>query len=172
MLSSPFREACRTRSSSVSTEMACSLITNGVGVNRVKRRILFLCTGNSCRSQMAEGLLRHLAGDRFEVASAGTQPVGLNPEAVEVMREIGVDISRHRSKSIEELPDRDFDYVITVCDQARAFCPVFPASVASLHWSLEDPAAADGSPEQRKAVFRRVRDEIAGRLCEFLSDPH
>ncbi len=137
----------------------------------MKKKVLFLCTGNSCRSQMAEGLLRHLAGDRYDVASAGTRPGGLNPGAVEAMREIGVDISAQRSKSIEEFLDQDFDYVITVCDQARASCPVFPASASNLHWSLEDPAAAEGSPEQRKAVFRRVRDDIAGRLRQFLVTP-
>ncbi len=137
----------------------------------MKKSVLFLCTGNSCRSQMAEGLLRHLAGDRYDVASAGTQPGNLNPEAVEIMREIGVDISGHRSKSVEEFLDREFDHVITVCDHARASCPIFPASVTNLHWSLEDPAAASGSPEHRQTVFRRVRDEIASRLREFLINP-
>ncbi len=120
---------------------------------------------------MAEGLLRHLAGDRYEVASAGTRPGVLNPEAIEAMGEMGVDISGHHSKSIEEFLDQEFDYVITVCDQARASCPFFPASVSNLHWGLEDPAAASGSPEQRKAVFRRVRDEIGSRLREFLINP-
>jgi arsenate reductase len=134
----------------------------------MKQRILFLCTGNSARSQMAEGLLRHLAGDRFEVFSAGTQPVGLNPLAVAVMRELGIDISRHRSKGMDEFAGQQFDYVITVCDQARESCPVPPPSTKSLHWSFEDPAAAKGPAESRKAVFRRVRDEIAERVRQFI----
>lgn len=126
---------------------------------------LFLCTGNSCRSQMAEGLLRHLAGDRYEVASAGTQPAGLNPGAVEVMREIGIDISSHRSKSVTEFIGRPVDLVITVCD--RATCPTFPGA-STIHWSFDDPAVADGLPAQRRTVFRRVRDEIAGQIKDFL----
>ena len=137
----------------------------------MKKRVLFLCTGNSCRSQMAEGLLREFAGDRYEVASAGTKPAGLNPDAVDTLREIGVDISKQRSKSVEEYIDQEFDYVVTVCDNARASCPVFLTRVSSLHWSLEDPAATQGSPEERKAVFRRVRDEITSRLRQFLSNP-
>ncbi|MBI4454701.1 MAG: arsenate reductase ArsC [Acidobacteria bacterium] len=118
---------------------------------------------------MAEGLLRRLAADRFEVTSAGTNPARLNPEAVEAMREIGVDISKHCPKSVEEFLGRHFDYVITVCDQARQACPLFPAAVSTLHWNLEDPAAARGSPEQRKAVFRRIRDEIAMHIKNFLT---
>jgi arsenate reductase (thioredoxin) len=137
----------------------------------MKRRVLFLCTGNSARSQMAEGLLRHLAGDRFEVTSAGTRPVGLNPYAVEVMQEIGIDLTNHRSKSIEEFLIQPFDYVITVCDRAKAACPVFPAAVSSLHWNFEDPAAATGGKDERLAVFRHVRDEIADRIRTFLGTP-
>jgi arsenate reductase len=136
----------------------------------MKKRVLFLCTGNSCRSQMAEGLLRQLAGDRFEVASAGTHPVGLNPGAVEAMRQIGLDISGQRSKHITEFTGRTFDYVITVCDRAREECPIFPGAGRQLHWGFDDPAAAWGPPEARRAVFRRVRDEIATRIQRFLAE--
>jgi arsenate reductase (thioredoxin) len=134
----------------------------------VKKTVLFLCTGNSCRSQMAEGLLRHLAGDRFDVASAGTQPVGLNLGAVAVMQEIGIDISSHRSKRVDEYMDARFDYVITVCDRARESCPVFRGAEATLHWSFDDPAAAQGTLKERKVVFQRVRDEIAERINQFI----
>ena len=135
-----------------------------------KRSVLFLCTGNSCRSQMAEGWLRHLAGDRFDVASAGTHPVGLNPMAVEVMKDVGVDISRHHSKSIEEFKDRVFDVVITVCDQAQESCPIFPHAQSLLHWSFSDPAAATGSFEDRVKVFRHVRDQIAQHIKRFTKE--
>jgi arsenate reductase len=117
---------------------------------------------------MAEGLLRHLAGDRFEVASGGTRPAGLNPGAVEAMKELGIDISHHRSKNVDEFVGQSLDWVITVCDLAKESCPVFPGAVSRLHWSLEDPAAATGSPEERWAVFRRVRDDIAERIREFI----
>lgn len=139
------------------------------GEEKRKQRVLFLCTGNSCRSQMAEGWLRHLAGDRFEVFSAGTQPVGLNPGAVEVMRESGVDISAHRSKHMNEFAGASFDYVITVCDRARETCPIVPGARRVLHWSFDDPAAAQGSDEERRKVFRRVRDEIGDRIRTFLA---
>lgn len=132
------------------------------------RSVLFLCTGNSCRSQMAEGWLRHLDNARFEVASAGTQPVGLNKCAVMVMKEAGLDISHHRSKSVVELSGRRFDYVITVCDRAKETCPIFPGAISVLHWSFDDPAAAQGDEKARLTVFRRVRDEIAERVREFL----
>jgi arsenate reductase len=134
----------------------------------MKQRVLFLCTGNSCRSQMAEGLLRHLAGDQYDVASAGTTPVGLNPGAVESMQEIGIDVSRHRSKAIGEFAGSQFDFVITVCDRAKEACPVFPGSSAMLHWSFEDPAGATGTPDERRSVFRRVRDEIAAEVRHFI----
>src|SRR5688572_31633040 len=104
-----------------------------------RKRVLILCTGNSARSQMAEGLLRHLAGDRFEVASAGVSPTRVRPEAIEAMREIGIDISTHRSKSVEELGGLEFDYVITVCDNANEQCPVYPAETTRIHWSFDDP---------------------------------
>jgi arsenate reductase len=118
---------------------------------------------------MAEALLRHYAGDRFEAVSAGTHPVGLNPDAAAIMQEIGIDISTQRSKSVDEFLSDRFDYVITVCDSARESCPVFPAHAATLHWSLEDPAAAIGAREIRMAVFRRIRDEIACRIRELTS---
>jgi arsenate reductase (thioredoxin) len=127
-------------------------------------RILILCTGNSARSQMAEGLLRDLAGGRVEVFSAGTKPTGVRPEAIEAMSELGIDISSHRSKHVDEFAGQPFDTVITVCDNAREACPVFPASVEMLHWSVEDPAAVEGSYEVRLAAFRRIRDQIRDRL--------
>jgi arsenate reductase len=133
-----------------------------------KKRVLILCTGNSARSQMAEGLLRREGGGRFEVESAGTHPGRVRPEAIEVMREIGIDISGHRSKSVDEFAGREFDYVITVCDNARENCPVFPGEPARVHWSFDDPAAAPGEWPERLAVFRRVRDEIGARLREWL----
>jgi arsenate reductase (thioredoxin) len=131
------------------------------------RKILFLCTANSCRSQMAEGWLRHYAGDRADVFSAGTKPAGLNPMAVAVMRESGVDISGHRSKPVDELAKVDFLFVITVCDDAPEQCPVFPGALYQLHWSFDDPAGATGSDEEKLAVFRRVRDEIAEQVEAF-----
>lgn len=134
----------------------------------MKKKVLFLCTGNSCRSQMAEGLLRHLAGDRFEVASAGTALQGLNPGAVAVMREIGIDIAHHKSKHIDHFCGEQFDCVITVCDRAKESCPIFPARSSVLHWSFDDPAAAVGTVEARQIVFRRVRDEIAERVRDFV----
>lgn len=133
-----------------------------------KPKVLFLCTGNSCRSQMAEGLLRHLAGDRFEAVSAGTEPSIVNPLAIVAMREIDLDISGHRSKAASEFLREHFAYVITVCDNANERCPIFPFASQRLHWPLDDPAAALGSEEARMAVFRRVRDEIAQRVRAFV----
>jgi len=130
-------------------------------------RVLIICTGNSARSQMAEGLLCSSSGGKIEVHSAGTRPSSVNPIAIEVMQELGVDISGHRSKSVDEFAGQEFDYVITVCDSAREACPVFPGRAQRLHWSFEDPAAASGSVEERKAVFRRVRDQIADQLRNF-----
>jgi arsenate reductase len=132
-----------------------------------RRRVLFLCTGNSCRSQMAEGWLRQIAGDGAEVQSAGTKPAGLNPMAVAVMREAGIDISGQRSKHVDELTQRDFLFVITVCDSAREACPVFPGALYQRHWSFDDPAAAAGTEAERLEVFRRVRDEIRSQVREF-----
>ena len=134
-----------------------------------KPKVLFLCTGNSCRSQMAEGLLRSLAGDRFEAHSAGTAPHGVNPGAIAAMREIGIDISGHRSDSVDSYLGTGVDTVITVCDRAAAGCPAFPEQADMVHWSFEDPARAVGSEEERRAVFRRVRDEIAAALRAWLS---
>jgi arsenate reductase len=119
---------------------------------------------------MAEGILRRLASDRFELASAGTYPVGLNPGAVEAMREVGIDISGHRSKGVEEFSGRHFDHVITVCHRAKESCPIFPDTSSVLHWSFDDPAAAVGSPEERRAIFRRVRDEITDHIRQFLKE--
>jgi arsenate reductase len=134
----------------------------------MKSKVLILCTGNSARSQMAEGLLRHMAGDRFEVFSAGTRPAGLNPNAVAALGELGIDISGHRSKSVEEFSGQRFDYVITVCDNAKEACPVFPGSGKRLHQSFSDPAAA--SPEGQPALFRQVRDEIQQWLISFIQN--
>lgn len=133
----------------------------------MKARVLFLCTGNSARSQMAEGWLRHLAGDRFEVCSAGTHPVGLNQEAVEAMAEVDIDIAHHRSKTVAEFVGQSIDHVITVCDRAKESCPIWPTATHLLHWSFDDPAAVAAARE-RRAGFRRVRDEIAAAICEFL----
>ena len=134
----------------------------------MKKRVLILCTGNSARSQMAEGLLRHLAGDRFDVSSAGTRPVGLNPNAVKVMAEIRVDIASHRSKSVDEFVDQQFNYVITVCDSAKEACPIFPGAGERIHHTFDDPAAAPS--DQQLAVFRQVRDQIHVWLKSFIRD--
>src|SRR5438094_7073058 len=135
-----------------------------------KERVLILCTGNSARSQMAEGLLRHEAGDRFEVFSAGTKPTRVRQEAVAVMNEVWIDISGQRSKSVDEFIGQPFDYVITVCDNAKESCPVFPGNVQRLHWSFEDPAAVQGSEEERMGIFRNVRDQLHRRIMVFLGE--
>jgi arsenate reductase len=132
-----------------------------------KTRVLILCTGNSARSQMAEGLLRHDAGERFDVKSAGTRPGIVRPEAVAVMKEIGIDISGQRSKHVDEFAGQWFDYVITVCDNAKESCPVFFGAAERLHHSFDDPAALKGSEEERLALFRRVRGELRAYLAEF-----
>ena len=119
---------------------------------------------------MAEGLLRHQAGDRFEVFSAGTHPNRVRPEAIAVMNELGIDISSHRSKSIDEFTGQELDMVITVCDNARESCPVFPGHTRRLHWSFEDPAAVEGTEVQRQDAFRRIRDQIRARIIEFLGE--
>lgn len=134
-----------------------------------RKRVLILCTGNSARSQMAEGLLRHDAGGKFEVASAGVEPSHVRPQAIAAMREIGIDISGHRSKSVAEFAGQEFDYVITVCDNAQERCPIFPGQTRRIHWSFDDPAAATGDEAARLVVFRRVRDEIRMRLREFIA---
>jgi len=132
-----------------------------------KKRVLILCTGNSARSQMAEGLLRHDAGDRFDVESAGTKPDQVRPEAIAVMNELGIDISGHRSKSVDEFAGEKFDYVLTVCDKAKETCPIFPGHANRLHQNFEDPAAAQGSEAVRLGVFRQVRDQIRAYLRGF-----
>ena len=129
-----------------------------------RTRVLFLCTHNSARSQMAEGLLRHLAGDRFEAHSAGTEATRVRPLAVRAMAEIGVDISGQESKTLDRYVKEPFDHVITVCDDANEACPVFPGAKSRLHWSFRDPSRADGREEERLAVFRMVRDEIRRRI--------
>lgn len=133
----------------------------------MKKRVLILCTGNSARSQMAEGLLRHDAGDKFEVESAGMKPSFVRPEAIAVMREAGIDITGHRSKHVSEFAEQRFDYVITVCDNARETCPVFFGNAEKLHHDFQDPAAAMRSEEERLAVFRRVRDQLRAYLRNF-----
>ncbi|PYS44949.1 MAG: protein-tyrosine-phosphatase [Acidobacteria bacterium] len=131
-----------------------------------KKRVLFLCTGNSARSQMAEGLLRHLAGERFEVLSAGVVSSFVRPQAIAAMNELGIDISHHRSKSWDEFLDTPLDYVITVCDHANQRCPVFPGRVQRIHWSVDDPVIS-GSEEMQLEAFRRARDELQERIRAF-----
>jgi len=130
-------------------------------MENAKPRILVLCTGNSARSQMAEGLLKAKLGGRFEVDSAGTKPSIVRPEAIEALKELGIDISGNRSKSVDEFADAEIDYVLTVCDNAKENCPYFPAKTKLVHHAFHDPAEAEGSFEERVAEFRRVRDEIA-----------
>lgn len=132
-----------------------------------KERVLILCTGNSARSQMAEGLLRHDAGDRFEVFSAGVKPSGVRPEAIAVMRELGIDLSGQRSKHVDEFSGHAFDYVLTVCDNAREACPIFPGGTVSIHHNFVDPAAVSAPEEERLAAFREVRDQIREYLRTF-----
>ncbi len=126
----------------------------------MKKRVLFICTHNSARSQIAEGLMNELYGEKYEAFSAGTEPSKVNPFAIEVMDEIGIDISKHRSKSLEEFITQDFDYVITVCDHANEVCPFFPGGKERLHKGFNDPAAVHGNDMDRLTAFRRTRDEI------------
>jgi arsenate reductase len=138
-----------------------------------KQRVLFLCTGNSCRSHIAEGILRQRGGDRFEVCSAGSKPAGyVHPLAIRAMAELGADIGGHRSKPVDEFTGQRFDCVITVCDNAREACPHFPGARKQLHWGFDDPAHATGTDEEKMAVFRRVRDEIRQRIEAFLEEAH
>ena len=136
----------------------------GTGEVEARPRVLFLCTHNSARSQMAEGLLRYLAGDRFEANSAGTEATHVRPLAVRAMGEIGVDVSGQESKALDRYLGEPFEYVVTVCDAANEACPVFPGAKNRLHWSFEDPAQATGTEEERMEVFRKVRDEIRERI--------
>ncbi len=133
-----------------------------------RRRVLFLCTHNSARSQMAEGLLRSMAGDRFEVASAGTEATRVHPLAVKAMAEVDVDVSRHASKRLDQFLAQPWDYVITVCDAANEACPVFPKETGRLHWSFPDPSRATGPEDARLEAFRRVRDQIKARLSDWI----
>jgi arsenate reductase len=131
-------------------------------------RVLVVCTGNSARSVMAEGLIRHKGGARFEAHSAGTEPKGINPLTLKILAEAGIDASWARSKSVNEYLGQEFDYVITVCDEARQACPVFPGVHQSLHWGYEDPAEATGSEQERLAVFRRVFIQLGERINQFV----
>jgi arsenate reductase len=133
----------------------------------LKKKILFICTHNSARSQIAEGLLRHKYGDKYEVYSAGTEPTGVNPYAVKVMSEIGIDISSHRSKSVTEFQNMDFDLVVTVCDSAKEVCPVFPGAKKIVHHSFPDPTNFNGSREEKIIFFRNVRTDIEKWIEEY-----
>jgi arsenate reductase len=135
-----------------------------------KTRILVLCTGNSARSQMGEGLFRAEGGAGYEVSSAGIRPSRVRPEAVTVMHEIEIDISGNRSKSVDEFDGQAFDFVVTVCDSARDNCPIFPGATERIHWSLEDPAAVQGTKEERLAAFRRIRDQLRKLVKTFLRE--
>jgi arsenate reductase len=134
----------------------------------MKKKILVLCTGNSCRSQMAEGYFKSMAGDRFDVFSAGLEPSIVNPWAIQVMKEDGMDISTHSSKDVDQFVGKRFDYIITVCDNAKERCPFFPGQAERIHWSFEDPAAASGTEAEILAVFRKVRDQIRDKIERFL----
>lgn len=134
----------------------------------MKEHVLILCTGNSARSQMAEGLLRNMERGRFLVYSAGNRPSSVNPFAIQVMRERGIDISHHRSKHLSEFANQLFTYVITVCDDMAENCPVFPGRAQRIHWSIPDPAKAVGSDDEKLEVFRRARDAIEQRLTVWL----
>ena len=139
----------------------------------MKRRVLFICTHNSARSQMAEGLLRHLGNERFEVFSAGTEATFVRPMAIQAMAELGIDISNQQSKKLDRYLGEPFDDVITVCDTAAEACPVFPGATRRRHWSFEDPSKATGSEAEQLGVYRQVRDEIRSRIeNELLSDTH
>ena len=131
-------------------------------------KVLFLCTGNSCRSQMAEGLLRHLGKGAVEVASAGTEPKEVHPDAIWSMREIGIYISSQCSKSLDPFLGQPFDYCITLCDEAQQNCPVFPGASQNLHWSIPDPAVAQGPEEERMKVFHQVREDLEARIRRWL----
>ncbi|HSK93337.1 MAG TPA: arsenate reductase ArsC [Candidatus Angelobacter sp.] len=135
-----------------------------------RQRVIFVCTHNSARSQMAEGMLRAWGGDRYEVASAGTEATRVRPEAVKVMDEIGIDISAHESTTLEPFLGQRFDWLITVCDQAREACPTLPGVANQAHWSVDDPSAADGDPDARLAAFRAARDDLAARVRGLLPD--
>ena len=136
----------------------------------MKKKVLFLCTGNSARSQMAEGLLRHLRNNEFEVCSAGVEPKGVHAKAVEAMREIGVDISWQQSKHVDDLQVKEFDYIITLCDHAAQNCPIFPGRGERMHHGFSDPAAVQGSDHEVLEAFRKVRDELKLFILGFDTD--
>ena len=135
-----------------------------------KQNVLFVCTGNSCRSQMAEGLLRHYGKDKFEVFSAGLEPSYVHPLAIKAMNESGIDITNQYSKTVNEFLGQNFSYVITVCDGAKERCPVFPGKYNAIHWGIEDPASTAGTENERMQVFRRVRQNILERINHFVSN--
>lgn len=136
----------------------------------MKKKILVLCTGNSCRSQIAEGYLRYFAGDKAEVYSAGVETHGVNPRAIATMKEDGIDISWHTSNNVDEYREINFDFVITVCDNARERCPYFPTKAVKFHQNFPDPAKAQGTEEEIVAEFRRVRDMIKAYCQQFVED--
>ncbi len=135
-----------------------------------KQKVLFVCTGNSCRSQMAEGMLRHYEKDKFEVFSAGLKPSYIHPLAIKTMAESGIDITNQHSQTVNEFLGEDFSYVITVCDSAKELCPVFPGKYNAIHWSIEDPASTEGTESERMKDFRRVRQNIQERINHFISN--
>ena len=135
-----------------------------------KARVLFLCTHNSARSQMAEGFLRALAGDRFEIASAGTEATRVHPLAIRAMEEVGISLAGHTSKTLDRFLGQPWEYVITVCDSANERCPAFPAPTRRLHWDFDDPSLATGTEPERLEVFRKVRDELLARLSAWLAE--
>lgn len=135
------------------------------------KRVLILCTGNSCRSQMAEALWKHLGQGQWEAHSAGSKPSGyVHPLAIRAMQELEIDISAYQSKSAQEFQQQPFDLVVTVCDNAKETCPVYPGAKETLHWPFEDPADATGTDEEKLPTFRRVRDEISEKIAKFLAD--
>lgn len=136
----------------------------------MKKNVLFICTHNSARSQMAEGLLRYLYGDRFEVYSAGTEPSFVRPQAIEVMKELGIDISAYRSKSVDEFSKKELDYIVTVCDNAGKTCPFLPGGKSYIHQSFNDPSALQGDADEILAGFRRIRDEIKVWIEDYFND--
>ncbi len=155
------------RSQQKKRKLAVALIV----VNKTAmKRILVLCTGNSCRSQIAEGYLRHFAGNKAEVYSAGVETHGVNPKAIQIMQEDGIDISHHTSNNVNEYKDIDFDYVITVCDNAKERCPYFPSKAKKFHYNFPDPAKATGTEEQVMQQFNDVRDMIKNYSKEFVAN--
>ena len=135
-----------------------------------KMKVIFICTGNACRSQMAEGLLRHRAGDKFEVYSAGSHPSHLHPASVAVMNELGIDISHHKSDPVDDYLDIGIDIVITVCDNAQQSCPTFPGNVERIHWGLDDPYHGWGAKPEDLPPYRETRDELKERIEGFITE--